>query len=465
MATPEDARRANRSLLLRTLHRDGPLSRADLAKVTGLTRATVSAVVRDLMDDAVVEELGLSTAGGVGKPATLVDVAADGRHVLCLDLSEPARFVGAIVNLAGKVVVRRTYDRKDRTGRSAVTLVRRICRELVADAERPLLGIGVASPGIVDAAGVVVTAAHLGWTGVPLGADAGDRVRAARRRRQRRQRRRPRRADVRRRDGRQPDLRPRRRGRRRRARARRSPLRRLDVRRRRDRPRRRRARRRPSARAASAAAWRPRSRRRCSPAGWRPTPATARPSCSAPASTSAPRWPPSSAPLDVADVVLSGSGAVATETFRTAAAGAIAARTMPVLGDRLVVRASTFGFDDVARRRGGPGARPGARHPMNVLPPPVSTPLGTASTPATALRPASRTTHQPRPRRTPVNRTRTVRTLAVLATASLLVAACGGDDDDDAADTEATSAGDRRAGARTAPTRRRAATARRSGCG
>ena len=171
MATPEDARRANRSLLLRTLHRDGPLSRADLAKVTGLTRATVSAVVRDLLDDAVVEELGLSTAGGVGKPATLVDVAADGRHVLCLDLSEPARFVGAIVNLAGKVVVRRTYDRKSRTGRSAVTLVRRICRELVADAERPLLGIGVASPGIVDADGVVVTAAHLGWAGVPLGAD------------------------------------------------------------------------------------------------------------------------------------------------------------------------------------------------------------------------------------------------------------------------------------------------------
>ena len=38
---------------------------------------------------------------------------------------------------------------------------------------------------------------------------------------------------------------------------------------------------------------------------------------------------------------------MATETFRNAAADAIAARTMPVLGDRLVVRASTFGFDDV----------------------------------------------------------------------------------------------------------------------
>ena len=171
MATPEDARRANRSHLLRTLHRDGPRSRADLAKVTGLTRASVSSVVRDLMDDGVVEELGLSTTGGVGKPATLVDIDADGRHVLCLDLSEPDHFVGAVINLAGKVVVRRTYDRKGKTGRAAANLVVRMCRELVADAERPLLGIGIASPGIVNDSGVIVTAAHLGWTRLPLAAD------------------------------------------------------------------------------------------------------------------------------------------------------------------------------------------------------------------------------------------------------------------------------------------------------
>ena len=110
-----------------------------------LTRPTVSAVVRDLIDDAVVEELGLCTAGGVGKPATLVGIDADGRHILCLDLSAPSRFIGAIVNLTGKVVVRRTYERKGETGRAAVTLDRRICRgSPVADADRPLLGIGIA---------------------------------------------------------------------------------------------------------------------------------------------------------------------------------------------------------------------------------------------------------------------------------------------------------------------------------
>ena len=170
MATPEDARRANRSFLLRTLHRDGRL--ACRPGEADRTDPGVGVVGRSRPDGRrLVEELGLSTTGGVGKPATLVDIDADGRHVLCLDLSEPDHFVGALVDLAGKVVVRRTYDRKGKTGRAAANLVVRICRELVADAERPLLGIGIASPGIVDGSGMIVTAAHLGWTRLPLAAD------------------------------------------------------------------------------------------------------------------------------------------------------------------------------------------------------------------------------------------------------------------------------------------------------
>ena len=108
---PEDARRANRSLLLRALHHGGPTSRADLAKLTGLTPASVSSVVRELLDQELVEELGTRTAGGVGKPATLVGIRPDSRYVVCLDLSEPDQFVAALVDLTGKVVVRRSYAR------------------------------------------------------------------------------------------------------------------------------------------------------------------------------------------------------------------------------------------------------------------------------------------------------------------------------------------------------------------
>ena len=45
---PEDARRYNRSLVLSVLFREAPMSRADLARATGLTRVTISALVADL---------------------------------------------------------------------------------------------------------------------------------------------------------------------------------------------------------------------------------------------------------------------------------------------------------------------------------------------------------------------------------------------------------------------------------
>jgi len=166
-ALPEDTRRANRGLMLRTLHHGGAASRAELAKLVGLTPATVSAVIRELLAQGLVEELG-RTRGAVGKPATMVGIEPDARHIVAIGLSEPDQFVGAIVNLAGKVVTRRTYARGDRTGDAAVELVGSICDELIADAERPLLGIGVATPGIVDQEGTVLRAARLGWSKLPL---------------------------------------------------------------------------------------------------------------------------------------------------------------------------------------------------------------------------------------------------------------------------------------------------------
>ncbi|MFV0308795.1 MAG: ROK family protein [Desertimonas sp.] len=177
MAAPEDARRANRTLLLAALRREGAASRAELSKRCGLTRATVSAVVRELLDDELVVELGRGPSGGVGKPGTLLGAAPDGRHVICLDLSEHDRFVGALVNLDGDILVRRACWRDDKTGRDAVALACGLATDLASEARRPILGVGVASPGIVDGDGVVVLAAHLGWDHLALGAELAEHLR------------------------------------------------------------------------------------------------------------------------------------------------------------------------------------------------------------------------------------------------------------------------------------------------
>jgi predicted NBD/HSP70 family sugar kinase len=167
-AVSGDTRRHNRSLVLRTLFRSGTLSRADLARATHLTRAATSELVAELLAEGLVEELGTRSDQGVGKPATLLGVVPDARFTVTLDLSDDERFLAALVDLGGKVLDRRVAQRDGRTGDAAVALVLGLATDLAAAADRPLLGVGVGSPGVVDPAGVVVEAPNLGWHGVEL---------------------------------------------------------------------------------------------------------------------------------------------------------------------------------------------------------------------------------------------------------------------------------------------------------
>ena len=167
----EDTRRHHRSVLLQALFREGPASRADLARTTGLTRVTVSDLVGSLVDEGLVEELGAPVETRIGKPPTLVGVAADATYIVALDLSPDHRIAGALVNLAGRVVTRRELELEGRTGDDAVALVRDLADQLIAASERPVLGIGVGSPGVVDAVGCVLDAPNLGMHGTPLAED------------------------------------------------------------------------------------------------------------------------------------------------------------------------------------------------------------------------------------------------------------------------------------------------------
>ena len=164
----EDTRRHHRALLLQQLFRHGPASRADLARSSGLTRVTVSDLVGELVGEGLVEELGAPSGSRVGKPPMLVGLASDAAHIVSLDLSPDDRMVGAVVNLAGKVMARHELAVSGRKGADAVDLVLELASTLIALTDRPVLGVGVGSPGVVDAEGTVVDAPNLGWTDTPL---------------------------------------------------------------------------------------------------------------------------------------------------------------------------------------------------------------------------------------------------------------------------------------------------------
>jgi predicted NBD/HSP70 family sugar kinase len=165
---PQHARLHNRTMMLQALFHRGAMSRADLARESGLTRPTVSVLVGELAADGIVAEVGQREDARVGKPAQLVEIDADSFHIVALDLSNGRRFVGAVMNLRGEVLAESSLEVDGATGDAAVARVVRLAERLVAQTSRRLLGIAVGVPGIVDDAGVVRKALDLEWTDVPL---------------------------------------------------------------------------------------------------------------------------------------------------------------------------------------------------------------------------------------------------------------------------------------------------------
>lgn len=167
-ALPQHNRVHNRSLVLQALFHNGAMSRADLARHSGLTRPTVSVLVAELEADGIVSEIGQREDVRVGKPATLVEINADAFHMITLDLSSADRFVGAVVNLRGEVVDRAEIELDGAVRDDAIARVIRLGERLSSLTTRRILGIGVGSPGIVDDQGVVREALHLEWFDLPL---------------------------------------------------------------------------------------------------------------------------------------------------------------------------------------------------------------------------------------------------------------------------------------------------------
>lgn len=165
---PEHARGHNRSLVLQSLYRSGRASRADLARTTGLTRVTISDLVGELIAEGLVVELGQRDDARPGKPAVLLDVNRGATQIVGVDLSEHAVFRGAVLDMDGRILQTAEVELAGSRGEDATAKVLALVDRLVELTSAPVLGIGIGSPGIVEADGVVATAPNLGWVDEPL---------------------------------------------------------------------------------------------------------------------------------------------------------------------------------------------------------------------------------------------------------------------------------------------------------
>ncbi len=164
-------REINLSTVLRYLHANAPMSRAQLANAIGLNKSTVSSLVEELIERSLIHEIGITNAG-TGRPATFLDIDPGAGGIIGVELG--VDFVSVILtDFCGKTLWQRLQDADPTEGQEAtITQTLHLVDEAITVSREKttrLLGVGVATPGTVNLdEGVLIFAPNLHWRNVPL---------------------------------------------------------------------------------------------------------------------------------------------------------------------------------------------------------------------------------------------------------------------------------------------------------
>jgi predicted NBD/HSP70 family sugar kinase len=164
--TPSLLRSINERTVLELIRRRGPLSRAQVARDSGLSKPTVSLALASLVTAGLVHEVGRST-GRKGPSAVLYEINPSAGWVVGIDVGR--RWVrAAIADITGVIVARRDERASVRSAQTLIGQIGRIAHELAAEAGlkwKQVTHATIGSPGVFDPRrGLVEMAPNLpGW--------------------------------------------------------------------------------------------------------------------------------------------------------------------------------------------------------------------------------------------------------------------------------------------------------------
>ncbi len=167
---PQLNRRINASLVFGVIQREGPISRADLAKRTGIRSTSISAIVQQLLDEHLVHEVGRGESTG-GRHPILLEVNAAGLYAAGMEVAED-EINGVVVDLVGKLHATENIPLPDTSVETVVAQGSQLLDKLAVSSgiSRDVFSaVGVAVPGIItQRRGSVILSKPLDWQNVPL---------------------------------------------------------------------------------------------------------------------------------------------------------------------------------------------------------------------------------------------------------------------------------------------------------
>ncbi|WP_128578016.1 ROK family transcriptional regulator [Geobacillus sp. JS12] len=166
-------KKMNKQLVLKLIRDQHPISRADIAKTTGLNKATVSALVDELIAEHFVHESGIGESTG-GRRPLMLRFNADAGSLIGVELGVNYLYA-VLTNLNADILWEQRRSFRPSEGQEAIIgemmeLIEAAIRRAPAT-PYGVMGIGIGVPGVVHTeSGTVVFAPNLRWDDVALAA-------------------------------------------------------------------------------------------------------------------------------------------------------------------------------------------------------------------------------------------------------------------------------------------------------
>ncbi len=168
----------NRSIILNAIKKGGAIARADIARLTGLSPATVTMQTAELIEDGLIYEKQEGDSRG-GRPPILLALTTSAIYVIGVKLTE-AHIVLALTDLNADIVAQNTVQLLSTDPVAVADQLVGSVNDLLAEAgvsRKNLLGVGVGTAGIIEATtGIVRMSPHTHWRDVPFGELVADRL-------------------------------------------------------------------------------------------------------------------------------------------------------------------------------------------------------------------------------------------------------------------------------------------------
>ena len=163
----------NISVVLKAVMGNGALSRADIAKITGLTPATITNITKELMERGYLVQSRIGESSG-GRPPIILELDPNARYIIGVSIGV-GKIEVVISNIIAEILIKKSVDLEN-----VLSIIVNLVNEIIDESgihKEKIIGVGIAMHGIVNSyTGISEYSPYYGWRNIDIKKELSEKI-------------------------------------------------------------------------------------------------------------------------------------------------------------------------------------------------------------------------------------------------------------------------------------------------